>query len=349
MPHHSRTHPLTFLAWACLMSALTLLLAACGPASVGQAASATATLPAQPPSPSATQAGPSNTIDLSQTILEHVALVSASEGWAIGTALNTDTTRGVILHLHNGAWSLYQTPQPLPGLFGLAMTSASDGWIVGASGTMLRYQNGAWVPFASPVPGDLTSLCMLSASEGWAGGTYGFLHYHQGAWTLVGDPNAPLVPFVNTISLASASEGWAMSQGAVLLRYTQGRWQIVVNDAGFNVYNLAMVSASEFWAVGQAAQRPNALHYNKGYWQPMQIGSSDVALYALTMLSPTEGWAAGSSSAGGVIFHYLNRQWKQVAAPSQVVLHAIAMLSPSEGWGVGENGKTLHYLNGVWS
>lgn len=274
-------------------------------------------------------------------------MVSTSEGWAVGNDFGNDPIRGVVLHFHNGVWSQYHTAQPLPELDGLAMTSASDGWIVGSGGTILRYQHGAWVPFASPTPRPLTSLYMLSSTEGWAGGDDGFFHYQHGTWTLA--PDSALVPFVNTISMASSTEGWAMSQGAVLLRYTQGHWQIVVDDAGFNVYNIAMASSSEFWAVGQAAQRSNALHYKSGHWQPTQIGSSDVALFALTMLSPSEGWAAGNSNAGGVIFHYLNGQWEQVSSPAQVVLHAIAMISRTEGWGVGENGKTLHYLDGIWS
>lgn len=337
---------ITWLLCFSLVGLLALLLSACGAMHAMTTSSPTATPQQQPltPTATATPTGPSGDEGPS---LGYISLVSASEGWAVGNVFNADPIRGIIMHFHNGAWSQYHTSKPLPQLYGLAMTSASDGWIVGDGGTILRYRNGVWTTVASPVPRPLTSLCMLSPTEGWAGGTDGFFHYQHNTWALV--PNSALVLSVTHISMISSSEGWAIGSGGVILHYTQGRWQIVNNDPGFNVYNLAMASASEGWAVGQAAFHANALYYHNGQWQSLQIGSSDTALFALTMLSPTEGWAAGQNNAGGVIYHYLHGQWTQVASPAQVTLHAIAMLSPTEGWGVGDQGKTLHYLNGVWS
>ncbi|MBI4506120.1 MAG: hypothetical protein HY691_11340 [Chloroflexi bacterium] len=92
--------------------------------------------------------------------------VSRTDGWAVGT--------GVLLRLVGGAWQ----PQPLPvpphvELYGLAMLSPYDGWIVGQYGTILRYDGRAWRPQPSPTDQLLEEVRAVSKREvfacGWSG------------------------------------------------------------------------------------------------------------------------------------------------------------------------------------
>ncbi len=71
-------------------------------------------------------------------------------------------------------------------------------WAVGAAGTILRYQSGAWSPADSPTVQDLYGLYMLSPTEGWAvGGNNGIgviLHYDGTAWRMFDNSGATAIP-----------------------------------------------------------------------------------------------------------------------------------------------------------
>ena len=88
--------------------------------------------------------------------LTSVTMVSATEGWAIGSAPNTgdlNAHRDYLVHFHNGEWTLYQQ-QFAAYLAAVSMISATDGWAVGnhySSGSnpqtvsvFLHYSNGTW-------------------------------------------------------------------------------------------------------------------------------------------------------------------------------------------------------------
>ncbi len=289
-------------------------------------------------------------VDISKATLTSISMVSANEGWAVGTLTNVDgknQAQGVILHYQNGAWKQYHGFFTFPPLHAVAMTSAKDGWAVGDQGIILRYNGSDWFGQGSRVSTSLTSLSMLSPAEGWAGGTAGFLHYQGGSWIQV--PQTTPLPAVSSIAMVSPAEGWAIGEGSVLLHFTaQGGWQVAINDPGINALALTMNSASDGWAVGGNGPKGNALHYSNGKWQPARIGDNTTVLYTIAMLSASEGWAAGRSGADGAFFHYLNGKWTRVESPAPVVPHALAMVSSAEGWAMGEKGLMLEYADGEW-
>ena len=74
--------------------------------------------------------------------LHSVAMVSASDGWAVGGC-------GTILHYTGSQWAQVNSPT-CSDLYSVAMVSASDGWAVGDSGTILHYTGGQWTVVNSP-------------------------------------------------------------------------------------------------------------------------------------------------------------------------------------------------------
>jgi len=70
-------------------------------------------------------------------------------------------------------------------LYAISMVSSSEGWAVGAGGTILHDSGGHWQAVTSPTPFTLRGIFMLSASEGWAVGVQGtILHFTHGEWVL---------------------------------------------------------------------------------------------------------------------------------------------------------------------
>jgi len=63
-------------------------------------------------------------------------MVSASEGWAVGSD-------GLIVHDLGGAW-MQVSSHTDQALESIAMVSPTEGWAVGDQGTILHYFNGAW-------------------------------------------------------------------------------------------------------------------------------------------------------------------------------------------------------------
>jgi hypothetical protein len=63
---------------------------------------------------------------------------------------------------------------------------------------------------------------------------------------------------------------------------------------------VAMVSASEGWAVGFPG---TILHYTDGEWSQAPSPNSDLLL-GVAMISASEGWAVGNNMFGGAILHY---------------------------------------------
>jgi photosystem II stability/assembly factor-like uncharacterized protein len=112
--------------------------------------------------------------------LHGVTLVSASEGWAVGTMADPLEITAAILHFTDGAWSEVSSPSD-ERLNSVAMASANDGWVVGANGTVLHDSGGSWSQVSSPTSEDLNAVAMVSASEGWTVGADGaIVHYRAG-------------------------------------------------------------------------------------------------------------------------------------------------------------------------
>ncbi len=77
--------------------------------------------------------------------------------------------------------------------------------------------------------------------------------------------NSPTTQGLSSIAMISASEGWAVGWGGTILHYANGRWSTVNSPNGNHLYSIAMVSASEGWAVGVGtANGSNILHYAGG-------------------------------------------------------------------------------------
>ena len=105
-----------------------------------------------------------------QVILWALDLVSASDGWAVGTD-------GTIVHYNGTAWQTVVSPTSNT-LWAIAMVSADDGWAVGNGGGILHYDGSDWSAVQSPTTNDFNAVTMVSPSEGWAVGDNGtILHY----------------------------------------------------------------------------------------------------------------------------------------------------------------------------
>ena len=139
-----------------------------------------------------------------------------------------------------------------------------------------------------------------------------------------------------SVAMVSASEGWAVGEAGTILHYTGGSWQSVTSPTTKNLYSVAMVSGSEGWAIGDSG---TILHYTGDSWHGGVTSPTTVPLSSVAMVSASQGWAVGY---GGIILHYTGGAWQSVASPVGNDLNSVVMVSATKGWTVGSN-EILHY------
>lgn len=133
------------------------------------------------------------------------------------------------------------------------------------------------------------------------------------------------------------------------------------------LYDIAMLSSQEAWAVGgtfglertttQGKQIDFAvprdgliLRYTvNGGWQADSIkGNIKAPLLGISMASSHDGWAVGYN---GTFVHYDGNAWSTIPGPPNFNKNvvSVAMLSSTDGWAVGYGGSILHYDGQQWT
>jgi hypothetical protein len=205
------------------------------------------------------------------------------------------------------------------------------------------------------LPAVLLSLVMIALLTG--------LLASCDALTLGDDNYLKCYNCLNTLTMASPDEGWAIGAGRRMLHYNNGKWQWEASTNYEYLVGIGMASPDEGWAVSEVV-----LHYHNGTWTQINAlnpdkQKPDTFLHSVTMVTPGDGWAVGSNindddTHTGIIYHYDGTSWTQVATFPGTEIYGVAMGSPNEGWAVGSRwesdntllgGVILHYIHGQWA
>jgi hypothetical protein len=270
-----------------------------------------------------------------------VAATSASDAWAVGWYANGAAARTLVERWNGAAWTVQNSPNPGGAsnshlLDGVAATSATNAWAVGAYDTAARtlverWNGAAWTVQNSPNPGGasgknfLFGVAATSATNAWAVGYYDkgtvdrtlIEHWNGTAWTVQNSP----------------------SPGGV---------------NGNRLYSVSATSATNAWAVGYydkgTVDRTLIEHWNGTAWtvQPSPntgSASQDNDLHAVAATSATNAFAVGYYDKGTVdrtlIEHWNGTAWTVQASPNTGSpsqdndIHAAAATCASNAWAVG--------------
>ncbi len=149
------------------------------------------------------------------------------------------------------------------------------------------------------------------------------------------------------------------------------RWQGMNSPnpgaGGIQLNSVAVVSATDLWAVGYYDPTPGAqsqsltLHWDGTNWSvvPSPNPGAFTRLYGVTALAPDNVWAVGTSYDGGpqqttVIEHWTGSSWTVVPSPNTTtyanILKAVTSLAPNDLWAVGlaTAGTTSQTLTVHW-
>jgi hypothetical protein len=312
--------------------------------------------------------------------LTSVTAVNATDAWAVGYAdVGTTFFQAVPLaeHFDGTRWSVIPTA-PVPSgddvrLFGVAFSSASDGWAVGAdenlstgNGTsIIEHFNGtSWTrlpsPAGEPFRARLASVVALSATNAWAVGAGGSVplieHWNGSAWSIVTGARSSARLF--GITALSASNIWVVGEtgtravSPVIEHYDGTAWQVVAQPVDTYDSYLASVSAAgpdDIWAIGGQIGGTSAPilieHFDGTAWTevpnpalPPNVAYSG-GLRAVTALGSGDVWAVGAAIANSttnqtLALHFDGTSWQVV--PSDNPLAAFGVLESVAGTSPGQ-------------
>jgi len=163
---------------------------------------------------------------------------------------------GLFIRSNDGStFGAIPSPWPAPTTaYGIWMLGTSDGWAVGSSGRIARWNGATWASETTPTGNPLYDVHALSSTNVWAVGALGTILHRDGTgWSVVASGVAdPLFG----IYMISATEGWAVggtAPGTVILYWNGLTWTQVVPDPTGTPGPLSavwMVSSTDGWAVG---------------------------------------------------------------------------------------------------
>jgi hypothetical protein len=167
-------------------------------------------------------------------LLRHLAVVSDSDVWAVGSYYDSNNVGHTLTeHWDGNAWNIVASPDLGSGenlLLGLTAVSGSDVWAVG------QYADGG------------TTIHTLTE------------HWDGSAWNIVPSPDfGSLGNALEGVAAASGSDVWSVGYyynsgvGHALIEHWDGSvWSVVFSPASNNesLWDVAAVSGSNVWAVG---------------------------------------------------------------------------------------------------
>jgi len=298
-------------------------------------------------------------------LLRGIDIVSETDVWAVGSTDTLQSGEWRILHYTGGSWQVVDMSNPdgvnVNPRYSVAMTNPNNGWAVGRYTYMLHYENGSWTPQEEGMepgggpPEIRYAVEMVSDTQGWLAGVYydwdlqqgmvpsGLVRqYMSGSWDNRVEPETDKVFYDIAAIEATGGTGyelWIVGEaGTIYHFFPGGGWQQVdPSPTTADLWSIALVSATEAWAVGDNG---TILHYAGGAWQTSPSLTTN-NLRALAMVSASEGWAVGEN---GTILHYTGSTWQDVGSPTTEHLYDVAVLPSGEGWAVGDKGTILYHM-----
>ncbi len=319
-----------------------------------------------PPNCASSQA----TADLpAHTQLTAIAPLGTDDGWAVGRVWDPQTTAApatLMLRLQNCHWTPVGTPISAAELLGISMSSAGDGWAVGA--TLLKDPGTDSQPL-----------------NDWSEDQLLVLHYTGGSWQRVSVTSDTQIISAK-VEMVSADEGWMLldhgkrmtivnSTTAVpsyeysLLHYLDGAWTTVSPSflkPSMQVWDFDARQPGDLWLVGFDTQSDDALvaHYSNGGWTSYlgaTIGADAGQLFNVSAISPADVWVASSN-----LYHFDGTRWTKANIQGSVAarlsganFRQIGMLSSTQGWSFPDTFESqyqatpqatpvLRYEGGIW-
>jgi hypothetical protein len=263
------------------------------------------------------------------SVLSGVAIVSASNAWAVGSyEPNTSPRRDqtLIEHWNGRSWNRVASPHPggVSWLTAVAVVSSRNAWAVGAYANQVGGRNKLFtvhwngkmwrqVPVPVAASGVLYAVAATSWSDLWAVGyavngvtQVVILHWNGRGWTRAPYRGPAGSSYLTGVTATSARYAWAVGTTihgtdagpAFAVRWTGRKWQRVPipDAASIQLSAVTAVSSRDAWAVGGSADHTVIEHWDGTNWAaaPGPVPGVSRELTSVAASSASNVWAVGS-------------------------------------------------------
>lgn len=234
---------------------------------------------------------------------------------------------------------------------GIAMYSATLGFLVGNQGLILKWDGTNLIPQSAITTENLFDVCFFSESLAFAVGTTGkILKWSNNAWSIV----IPITTnTLNCICATSPTDGWIGGQSTLIKGSNMGTpaetWAIQTFplSGGSTITSITSLSTIEVWATGGWGM---IIKWNGSQWVMIKpaffFGTFlGFAIRVKNTANGIRGWLTGLSyGSPGVIVQFDGIDWFPVYSPSNH-LNAICIDTSTDMADkiVGNNGTILKY------
>lgn len=215
---------------------------------------------------------------------------------------------------------------------------ASQGWITGKSGTVLKTTDGGstWLSKPSGVTVDLIAIDMLDASTGWIAGRSGTVLKTTDGGESWAPQTSGTVEWLHGVLFLDASTGWINGMNGTIRKTTDGgvTWNAQASGTTNTIVTIVFIDGSNGWGVGQNEVVLRTTDAGAS-WTTISLGSFYV-LEDVHFANALDGWTVGRSGItrrttdGGVT-------WANRFVPNGW-LKGLEFTGPSTAWAMGTAG-----------
>lgn len=223
--------------------------------------------------------------------------------------------------------------------------------------------NGTWTTSTSPVTTNLNGVSFVDVNNGWAVGDSGtILRWQSGAWSVVS--NVPTSEKLNAIAMTSTTEGWAVGDNYTLLRWNGQSWlkeddsRFRFNSLCRTIVSVSMLKQPSVYAPSvrgvAIAHEGGQMWYANGMWSCSNDGGTVVGANTVA-LAPDGGFGTATGDGGGIWTTSFDGRGnvtfanpKNPGLQNQYGLHVIndpsGILAPYFGFTVGRRTDFFMYM-----
>jgi len=253
----------------------------------------------------------------------------------------------------------FLTTPDIGSIGSLSADSENDVWATALTNSVALHFNGStWTKSAMAKASRVNKVAVISPTNVWAVGQgtndkfSQIQHFNGSTWSVVSSAHFANGESMNSLKGVAPNNILAvgvfvdcLNNRTPLVEHFDGsKWSVVSvpHIVGGELTDIAVVSASDIWAVGAiGGSTPAALtlHFNGQQWT--RVSAPSASLLGVTALATNNIWAAGVQlGRGPVIEHWNGTAWKVVTSPNigtSAVLNSIRAISPSDIWAAGCN------------
>ena len=150
-------------------------------------------------------------------------------------------------------------------------------------------------------------------------------HFNGTKWTVVSSPHFAAGETLHSLKAISTNNIFAVGETLdnlnnriPLVEHFDGTaWSVVPvpRITGGELFDIAVVTPSDIWAVGGTATAALTMHFNGTQWK--RVTAPAAVLFGVAALSANDVWAVGDQiPAGSLIEHWDGISWSVVTSPN---------------------------------